>query len=117
MLALPEKGMAWSVNKHNVDLNVLCDWIEASVVLRDSQLSKSDVVKELLQQEVYEKQSFAKEVVDTAWSVIGSRVAHLGGPLGITVAGNRIARKENWDSFPAYSFCLTLSCAPFYPSW
>ena len=117
MLGLPENGLSRSVKQHNVDLNVLCDWVEASAVFDDDQLSKSDVVKALVQHEVYVKQDFAKEIVDQAWSAISSRVKYLDSPLGIEVSINRIARKEKWDTFPAYGFCLALSCAKLYPSW
>ena len=117
MLGLPENGLSRSVKQHNVDLNVLCDWVEASAVFDDDQLSKADVVKALIQHEVYVKQDFAKEIVDQAWSVISSRVKYLDSPLGIEVSMNRIARKEKWETFPAYGFCLALSCAKLYPSW
>ena len=117
MLSLPESGLSKSVKQHNVDLNVLCDWVEASAVFDDDHLSKSDVAKALLQQEVYEKQDFAMEIVDQAWSVVSSRIKYLASPLGIEVSKNRIARKVKWETFPAYGFCLTLSCVSLYPKW
>jgi hypothetical protein len=117
MLALPEHGMAKSVKQHNVNRNILCDWVEASVVFDNDQVSKSDVVKALLQNEVYDKQDFAMEIVDEVWAVISGRMKYLGHPLGIQVTQNRISRAETWDKCASYSFCLTLSCAELYSSW
>ena len=54
MLALPEQGIARSVTEHNSDINVLCDWVEASVVFDDTlELSKSDLIDILIENEVY----------------------------------------------------------------
>ena len=117
MLGLPENGLSRSVKQHNVDLNVLCDWVEASAVFDDNQISKADVVKALIQHEIYVKQDFASEIVDQAWSVVASRAKYLDSPLGIEVSKNRIVRKVDWETFPAYGFCLTLSCVHLYPSW
>jgi len=117
MLGLPESGLSRSIKQHNSDLNVLCDWVEASVVFEDEQVSKSDVVDRLIQDQVYEKQDFAAQIVDVVWSVISLRMKYLNSPLGIKMVKNRIIRSEEWESFPAYGFCLALACAPFYPTW
>lgn len=114
MLALPNKGMSLSVNVHNIDLNVLCDWIEASVVFDDAELSKSDVIDVLMEEQIYRNQIFAAEIVETAWSVISRRATYLSQPLGISVTGNRIIRTDDWTLFPAYGFCLALSCVELY---
>lgn len=117
MLGLPEKGVAPSVNEHNVDLNVICDWIEASAVFDDSQISKSDAADVLIEQEVYDKQDFAAELIGQAWSVVADRIKYLGAPLGLAVSRNRITRGSDWQAAPGYSFCLALSCGTFYPAW
>ena len=49
--------------------------------------------------------------------MISSRITYLDSPLGIEVAKNRITRKLEWVRFPAYGFCLTLSCVNFYRKW
>lgn len=107
--------MSRSINEHNVDFNILCDWIEASVVFDREELSKSDVIDALLGNQVYDKQDYAAEIVGTAWDVISRRVEYLSNPLGIVVSSDRIERGREWSQFPAYSFCLVLSCAEFYP--
>lgn len=117
MLALPEAGMAYSVGAHNVNPDYLCDWIEASAVFSRDRLSKSDVIDALVENEVYEEQDFASQIVDDAWSTLGRRLQYQHSPLGLQVEGNRIIRSFSWDTFPSYAFCLLLACAPLYPSW
>ncbi len=120
MLRLPDRGMLRSVNVHRVDLNVLCDWIEACVVFDDVELSKSDVIDVLVEEQIYgssdehSAQDFAAERVDDAWAIISRRIAYLSQPLGISVSGNRIVRVNDWTDFPAYGFCLALSCVEMY---
>ena len=114
MLTLPDKGIHRSITVHNVDLNILTDWIEASVVFVDEQLSKSDVIDVLMEEQIYESQSFAAEKIEVAWNVISLRMNYLDHPLGINVNGNRITRTDTWEIFPAYGFCLTLSCVSLY---
>jgi hypothetical protein len=117
MLALPDEGLNRSVQNHNVDLDILCDWIEASAVFGESQISKSDIVDVLLDNEIYSKSDFAFEIVDQAWAVVLARTKYLNAPLGIAGTGNRITRRDHWTQSPAYSFCLVLACAALYPTW
>lgn len=117
MLALPEKGMARSLSHHNIDRSKLCDWIEASVIFDDNELSVPDVIDALVDNEVYETQDFASEIVESAWGVLRTRFEYLQAPLGITVSRNRITRTLAWTTFPAYGFCMGLACADLYPKW
>jgi len=116
MLALPEKGMAFSKNVHNVNLNHLCDWIEASLLFRDDSLSTTDVIDLLVEHQVYQDQDFASERVATAWSVVKRRYRNLGFPLGLRVTGSRLSKEGDWQEFPAYAFCMLLTCITYlYP--
>lgn len=117
MLGLPEKGMASSSNKHNCDYEFICDWIEASLLFERDRLSKSDVIDCLLENGIYKEQDFAKLLVDDAWKVVGDRFTLLGNPLGIRVGRESISKSGEWTDYPAYSFCMALSCSQLYPSW
>jgi hypothetical protein len=117
MLALPSYGMARSVTTHNVNVDSLCDWIEASIVFDRDLLSKADVVEALLEHEVYARPDFAVEIVDQAWAVVSGRIKYLSDPLGLKVSTNRITRVKEWDTFPAYGFCLALACSALFPRW
>lgn len=118
MLGLPERGVNRSVSKHNSDLSVICDWIEASLAFVDDELSKTDVTDVLIENEVYESQDFALEFVDSAWEVLRSRVHALNGPIGMIWTRDRLRRSGEWTDFPAYAFCLALACGSYvYPDW
>lgn len=116
MLGLPEIGLSRSIEKHNCDLDILCDWIEASAVFSAERISKADVLDDLLENGIYEDQDFATQFVDDAWEILSHRFSAIGHPLGIRAHGNRIRRENEWRIFPAYAFCLLLSCTRFYRS-
>lgn len=109
--------MGRSVDVHNIKRDILCDWIEASIVFQVRQISRSDVVDALVDNEVYEHQDLAHEIVEEAWNVLRARAEYLKNPLGIKVEIDRITRDEEWTQFPAYGFCLALACAEVYPNW
>ena len=118
MLALPEVGVsARSVNNHNNKLNALCDWVEASLLFGTSELSRSEVVDVLLENQLYESQDLAHERVEQVWSVIAERSRYLQSPLGMQVVGNRITKTQPWTRFPAYGFCMALALSELYPTW
>lgn len=119
MLVLPKIGMASSVEpEHKVELDVLCDWIEASLAFTKlSFISGSDVVDILCEEEIYESQEFAWELVDNAITELQRRQTCLAGGSPFDVQGDRIVRTKDWEAVPAYSFCLTLACAKWYPDW
>src|SRR5205085_9647360 len=102
-------GMSWSVDVHNIRRDILCDWIEASVVFQTTELSLSDVVDSLIDNQVYERQDMANEIAEEAWNVLRARIAYLQAPLGIQIQDTRIVREKDWTDFPAYGFCLALA--------
>lgn len=116
MLALPESGVSRSIKNHNSNMENVCDWIEASAILLDGPVSKSDVVDILIENEIYKKQDFAEEFVSLAWGVLKRRFSRVGAPLGVEVSATRISKSGSWSEFPAYAFCLYLSCVAYlYP--
>ena len=118
MLALPEAGVnARSVYAHNNKLSALCDWVEASVLFEDNELSRTQVVDVLLENDLYVKQDLASERIEQVWSVVSERIKYLNGPLGMQVTHNRITRTQPWSDFPAYGFCMALALSELYPSW
>ncbi len=119
MLALPESGIRSSIKKHNSDLDLFCDWVEASAVFSDDPISMSDVVDVLLENTVYEDQDFAEEFVSSAWAVLRARFQQLGNPLGLVVTNTRLSRSGGnaWTAEPAYAFCLYMACLSYlYPN-
>lgn len=118
MLDLPSRGVNRSLNKHNSDLTICCDWIEASVLFGSGEVSGSDIVDLLNEYEVYDTQDFAWEFVDIVFAAMRERVRVLGEGYPIRVQdGTRVIRLGIWQDYVAYSFCLVLSLSKVYPEW
>jgi len=118
MLAIPAKGMGQSINAHNVRIDVLCDWIEASALFLDeAALPDTEVVEALVEGEIYASQSFAWEIVADAWSQVRRRQEWIGQASPIDVQAHRLVRQREWRQAPAHSFCLALTLAHLYPVW
>lgn len=123
MLGIPTKNFSKSTHAHNVALDVMCDWIEASVLFVDGDLSRSDVVDVLHEEFIYERPGSdptrvaAIDRVADAWAEIEKRARLLGAGSALRMAGDRIERVYAWASAPAQSFCLMLSLAKWYREW
>lgn len=119
MLAIPTKGFARSVNVHRISPNVLCDWIEGSLLFQDDQdfLSQMDVADTLLDDERYINQGFALQGMKEAWNELRKREQWVGDGAATFVRRKRVIRRGDWQSYPAQSFCILLSLAPYYDWW
>jgi len=117
MLCLPDSGFQPSVSEHNVELDVLVDWIEGSVAFIDEELSQTDVVDALCENSVYREQDFASERVADAWIELKRRGESVLNGAPFEIDGRRIRRRCAWNDNPAYSFCLLLSIQALYKGW
>lgn len=118
MLKLPSRGFNRSENVHRVDLNICCDWLEASVLFGSEDIAGSDVVDLLREKEIYDSQDFAWELVSDALNNIRQRGQLMGESYPIQIENStRMIAKGDWQLFPAYAFCLTLSLTGSYPDW
>lgn len=117
MLRLPTVGMRRSVKKHNIDLNAVCDWIEGTVLFDGEAISIEDAVDQLIDNEVYDEQDFARERLGDAWDELGRRERWMGRGSSIRVMGQRVSPQQAWRDNPAHSFCLALAYARWYPDW
>src|SRR5438105_4443497 len=100
MLQLPDSGLRSSVKKHNCDLDAVCDWIEASVLFSDGVVSRSDIVDNLMAEEVYQDEDFAGEFVERALAVVASRVGWTGNVAALESSGSGLRRRVDWDQVP-----------------
>ncbi len=116
MLLLPSKGISISKNAHNIDLEILCDWIEGSILFcgDNIELSQIDIFDYLHEENIYEEQDFAFEIIESAWSELKRRQELIGKWSPLKVHSDRISSKCRWKDEPAYSFCLLLSLLPLY---
>lgn len=118
MLSIPTRGISRSVDAHNVKLDVLCDWIEASVLFVDGELSPINVVDTLTEEYIYAKQDMASRMVGDAWAELRRRQSCLGDGTSFTITTDRITRRRrSWKDTPAHSFCVLLSLAKWYSDW
>jgi hypothetical protein len=118
MLAMPDTGMGYSVKKHNVKLDVICDWLEGSTLFADEEaLSQSEVVDVLLEEEVYREQDFAWEMTQNAWGELIRRQYGIAEGASFSISSNRITRRRSWQDACAHSFCVLLALAKWYTGW
>jgi hypothetical protein len=113
MLALPTVGIA----HRDLELDVLCDWIEGSLLFQVERLSPSDIVDILLEEQVYDRQEGAWVLVSSAWAELQRRLQWLDAASPIRVVPRHMIRLRDWQDAPAHSFCLALSYAKWYPGW
>lgn len=118
MLSIPTAGFHRSVNRHNIELDIFCDWIETSILFADHNiLSTTDVVDALIEGGVYATQDYAREMVDNGWRELQRRQNWMGVSSSIDVNGQRIRRTKHWRDCAGYSFLMMLSLARLYPGW
>lgn len=119
MLPLPERGFARSVQSINVDENILADWIEASCLLLNEDISKSDIADILVEEQICdaEGQELARQIADMGFQEVERRGRHYGDPSPYRRLADRLEPRLAWQDHPVLSFFLVLSIARIYPTW
>ena len=116
MLSIPS-GFRRSISAHNIDVSTFLDWIEATVLIDERELSPTDIVECLIEEQLYENQDFASEYVSAGWADVKTRLSTLGHQSPIKFRDRWMIRSMNWKEVPAYSFCLVVSFGPQYDDW
>jgi len=117
MLVLPTTGISRSTTRHNIKLDVLCDWIEANLLFDEKELSFEDVVSYLLEGQIYDNSDMASEMIASAWTELRRRQSWISPREPFTITSRRISRNLTWKRVPAHGFCLLLSLARWYRDW
>ena len=117
MLRVPTKGIASSIREHNVELDVLCDWIEGAILFDERSLTIIDIVDILCDGIIYNNQNFATARVQDAWSELKRRQSCIGKGCAFSINNSRINRVIEWKNATAHSFCVVLSLTKLYPMW
>jgi hypothetical protein len=74
MLKIPEKDFLKSVKKSNVNPISLGDWLEANLLFSEEQISKSDVVDLLIEEQICDDdQDQAYNIALQGWSELERR--------------------------------------------
>ena len=119
MLKLPEIGFQYSVKQHNCDLAVACDWIEASLLFGEEEISSIAIADILQEQQYYLKADNADrdlcgEFLEMLWTELDRRRMLMGAASYFQIRGRRLIRTEEWTDRIPLAFLLTLSCCAYY---
>lgn len=116
MIEMPETGINHSVKKHNCDLITVADWVIASALFCQENVSKSDVADVLLENQVYVDQDFCLEFIDSTWNYLKIFFNHYPSP-SLSFETRVIKSVSQWESDLALAYCLTASLRGSYPKW
>ena len=121
MLALPTYGFSQpigpSFETDTIELSILCDWIEGSVLFDQEELSTTDIVDILMAENIYANQDMASAIVASAWNESKRRLRWIGDGNPFSFIRRTIRSKGVWEENPAYSFCILLSMPQCYTDW
>jgi hypothetical protein len=117
MLTLPTLGVRRSITVHNIDLIKFCDWIEANILFVEDELSSTDIIDNLIEENIYEDQDFAHEFVSDAYAELERRLKCIGGTLPYDINQRMLTRRNTWQDYPAYSFCILVTLSKCYEEW
>lgn len=111
-------GFRRSVSKHNTQIDVLADWMEACALLGDSQrMPGSELVDSLIEEEIYDDQDFCWAAINDGLKEIRRR-SKLSTPFALAVSRRGIDRSiSSWREAPVHCFLLLLTLAQRYDKW
>ena len=113
LLDVPEAGFRRSVNKHNSDVMVVCDWIEGSSLFFNRAVSRMDI-RDFLCTDYYSDQTFAMDFVDIIWGELRRRVQWLAKAPVFKLGKDKIEPIGQWKNLLGYAFCLMLTTLQRY---
>ena len=116
MLSHP-RGFLQSARERNIEGSLFLDWLEATNMFLEEELSQTDVVDHLLQEQIIEDPDNAAEFVLSAWAAIGQRLSWLGPYSPIVFRDRWMIRQMGWQDVPAYSYCLVVCSGSQYGDW
>ena len=106
-----------SVRDDILDGSPCLDWLEATSLLMAEEISQSDVVDYLLEEQILEEQDAASNFVLNVWTELLARLSCMGPYAPVVFEDRWMIRQEKWEHVPAYSFCLVVSLGPKYHGW
>ena len=117
MLELPKIGFNRSVDQINVDRIKLADWLEASVVFGDGDVSRAAIADVLAEEGVAGDQDIGNAVADEGIAQLALRLSRAPSITTFEVVGTDIEKRVDWREHVGSSFVLLLSLSPLYPQW
>ena len=83
----------------------------------EEELSQTDVVDHLVQEQIFEEHDSASEFVLSAWLALEKRLSWLGSYTPIAFKDRWMVRHLKWQDVPAHSYCLVVSLGSRYDDW
>ena len=83
MLSIP-RGFRRSVAAHNIHDATFLDWVEATALIAEDELSPTSIIQYLIEEKMYDDEDFAAEYVSSGWAGLRNRLSWLGGNSPIT---------------------------------
>ena len=119
MLKIPEVGFRQSVDQSNVDRNASADWMEANVLFDSPELSKSDVVDVLIENQICpnDNQDMAHQIAEEGWQELERRKRWRGVPETVKIMANRVTSRGDWQDDIIRAFFVMLAIQRIFPGW
>lgn len=116
MIAIPEKGLGPSVNKHNCSRLTVADWVISSALFGEEDVSKADLSDILLENQFYRSQDFCSEFIDQVWFYLQGFFDHVNTP-SLSIDNRAVRFNAEWSQDPALAYCLVASLRRLYEGW
>ncbi|MDE4537704.1 hypothetical protein GIB19_10805 [Pseudomonas sp. ITEM 17296] len=116
MYVLPEKGISPSKTVHNCDKVAVADWILASSLFGEEDVSRVDVLDALMESQVYSDQKFCQEFVADIWRLLEGFFQDVNSPC-LEYHSRAIRSRASWKDDKALSYCITASLRHYYEAW
>ena len=119
MLSLPELRGNDLTRNSIIDSNICADWVEASVLFDEPELSRSSIVGLFLSEGIVQdsSQELAHRIVDEGWCELEQRQQWGAVPDTVVVNTNRVTYNGRWQDEPLRSFFVMLAIQRLFPEW
>jgi len=116
MYVLPEKGISPSRTVHNCDKIAVADWILASALFGEEDVSRTDVLDALMESQAYSDQKFCQEFIADVWRLLEIFFDEIESPC-LEYHSRAIRSHAPWPDDKALSYCITASLRQVYDAW
>lgn len=117
MLTIPDNGFTRSVDTNRMKVQIVCDWLEASILFEQEEISITDIIDVLMENNLCANETIAEEVVNDTWNELQRRIRWTDRTYGIDIDARSARPAREWEDAIAHTFCLLLSLAPNYSWW
>ena len=110
-------GFLSSIKEVDLETGVFLDWLEASNLLLLREMSQTDVVDYLIEEQIFDDQEGAIEFVQNAWFALVRRFDWLGEHSPFVFDHRWMRRQRTWTTTPAHTYCVVVSFGSQLEGW